>query len=62
MTQADVYAQVARAILSTLPREGAISQEVIKCFSLLGSAYKAYSSVLPHDDPLSRKTATGEIY
>ncbi|KAG0609962.1 hypothetical protein M758_7G027900 [Ceratodon purpureus] len=61
MTQADVYAQVARAILSTLPREGAISQEVIKCFSLLGSAYKAYSSVLPHDDPLSRKTATGSL-
>lgn len=62
MTQADVYAQVAWAILSSLPREGAISQEVTKCFPLLGSAYKAYSTVLPHDDPLSKNTATGEIY
>lgn len=62
MIQAEVSAQVAWATLSSQPREAAISQEVTKCYSLLGSAYKAYSAALAHDYPLSRKTvSTGKI-
>ena len=59
MIQADVNAQVAWAILSSVPREGAISQDVTK---FLGSAYKAYSTALAHDDSLIRNTGTGELY
>jgi len=62
MIEADVNSQVAWATLSSQPREGAISQEVSKCFSLLGSAFKAYSTALAHHDPLSRHTvSTGKV-
>lgn len=62
MMEADVNAQVAWATVSSLTREGAISQKVNTYFPLLGSAYMAYSTVLAADDSPSRNTATGEIY
>lgn len=59
--EADVNAQFAWATLSSQPREGAITQEVTNCYFLLGSAYKAYSTALAHNDSLSEHTVTGKI-